>query len=64
MDRGAWQATVHGVEGKLRFQLLLLIYFLKTLLPIEWIESMDWFMKKANNEYVYRLTGLCSDFNI
>ena len=55
---------VHGVEGKLRFQLLLLIYFLKTLLPVEWVGSMDQFMKKANNEYVYRLTSLCSDFNV
>lgn len=50
--------------GKLRVQLLLLICFLRTLLPVEQIEPMDWFLKKVNNEFVYRLAGQYSDFSI
>ena len=51
-------------EGKLRVQLLLLICFLRTSLPVEQIEPMDWFLKKVNHEFVYRLAGRYSDFSV
>lgn len=34
------------------------------LLPVKQIDPLDRFLKKAKNEFVYRLTGQCSDFSL
>lgn len=34
------------------------------LLLVKQIDPLDWFLKKANNESIYRLTGQCSDFSL
>ena len=38
--------------------------FLKTFLLVKQRDPPDWFLKKANNTFVYRLTGQCSDFSL
>lgn len=53
-----------GGEGKLRFQLWLLMYCLETWLPAEQTEPMDRFLKKATSEFVYGLVAQCSDFSL
>lgn len=53
-----------GDEGEFRFQLFFLMYFLKTFLPVEQIEPMDWFLKETHNEFICRLIGPYSDFSL
>lgn len=53
-----------GSEGKLSFQLFPLLYCLRTLLSVEQVDPMDWFLKTANEESVYRLIAQPSDLSL